>query len=80
MDNLRGDQRALMAPDPSAHQGASAVLLLASEYIVVRFHKTLESITMLTIFFAKSFKPLATSMAAAAQLSVKAYSHTTIIQ
>ena len=47
---------------------------------LVRFHKTLESITMLTIFFAKSFKPLATSMAAAAQLSVKAYSHTTIIQ
>ena len=46
LDNLRGDQRALMAPDPSVHQGASAVLLLASEYIVVRFHKTLAPIDM----------------------------------
>merc|ERR1712107_749207 len=27
---MGGDQRALMAPDPSAHQGASAVLLLAT--------------------------------------------------
>ena len=33
---------------------------------LVRLHKTLETITMLTIFFAKSVKPLATSMAAAA--------------
>merc|ERR1711936_895907 len=27
---MEGDQRALMAPDPSVHQGASAVLLLAT--------------------------------------------------
>merc|ERR1712107_927643 len=27
---MGGDQRALMAPDPSAHRGASAVLLLAT--------------------------------------------------
>merc|ERR1712107_521159 len=27
---MGGDQRALMAPDPSAHPGASAVLLLAT--------------------------------------------------
>jgi len=27
---MGGDQRALMAPDPSVHQGASAVLLLAT--------------------------------------------------
>ena len=51
LDNLRGDQRALMAPDPSVHQGASAVLLLASEYLVVRFHKTLAPIEMGTRLF-----------------------------